>query len=412
MRRCQVPPGARRLRPQALLSPRRALGGWLLLVALLLSPSGLPAGEWFAGDFHVHSTGASLDTDGVSFPEAYKKAALQRGLQFLLLTDHSDATGGENSGPEFVYWQKAKELTEPGKFLMVCGSEISPLKIAGGAGHVLAIPKNLADFDTDYVFTERPEGKVPGGEAVRQAHEAGGLAVVAHPYSAVAPWIEYDWSSDAYDGLEVFNGGLKYDKGDWETLQAWMCDLSKKRRVFGVGGSDVHRVHTPWPGTMTDGALGYPKTYVYAEELSWPALVEGITRGRVVVADWENFLQFSVSKKDGLSHRIGDTVAAQPGEELILRVQGKSRRENEVSIYFIPYGSCQESRQKSRKVNVAYKTLATLAVTPKEPYEPFDLSHSFNPPASGALLAVMGKIHRGRANEDVAITNPIYIELY
>lgn len=412
VRLSRVPLEARHLRPQALLCARRALGRLLLPLALLLAPAGLPAGQWFAGDFHVHSTGASLDTDDVSFPEAYKAAALERGLQFLVLTDHSDATGGENSGPEFVYWEKAKALSEPGEFVMVCGSEISPLKIAGGAGHVLAIPRDLASFNTGYVFVERPEGEVPGGEAVRQAQEAGGLAVVAHPYSAVAPWIEYDWTSFEYDGLEVYNGGLKYDKGDWKTLQAWWCDLSQKRRVFGVGGSDVHRVRTPWPGSITDGALGFPKTYVYAEALSWPALVEGLTKGRVVVADWENFLELSVQKEDGKSFRIGDTVFAQPGEHLILRVEGKSRGENEIVVAFVPYGSCQDSRQKNRKVKVAYETLAKLTVAPKEPYEPFDLYHSFNPAASGVLMAVMGKIHRGKANEDVAITNPIYIELY
>src|SRR5687767_10739171 len=35
-----------------------------------------PAGKWYVGDMHVHTTGASNDTDGESYPEDVKRVAI------------------------------------------------------------------------------------------------------------------------------------------------------------------------------------------------------------------------------------------------------------------------------------------------------------------------------------------------
>ena len=80
-------------------------------------------GEWLEGDFHVHSTGASNDTGGESWPEVIAAKAKEQGLFFVVLTDHSNSTGSDvsttdedpalfNMGPEFMYWERAAELSK------------------------------------------------------------------------------------------------------------------------------------------------------------------------------------------------------------------------------------------------------------------------------------------------------------
>ena len=72
-----------------------------------------PQLTWYASDLHVHATGASNDTGGESWPAAIKVVAQARGLDVVILTDHSNSAGSDphsldeaealfNLGPEFV----------------------------------------------------------------------------------------------------------------------------------------------------------------------------------------------------------------------------------------------------------------------------------------------------------------------
>ncbi len=211
---------------------RRHLTG-LLLVCVLLADQGLVAGapalgQWVPGDIHIHATGASWDGDKISFPEDIKKIALERGLRFVVLTDHSDATGSKdateayyNLGPEFTYWEKAKALSDPGKFLMIDGNEISPLPQppTRPGGHIGCVPVDQNTFDLSGSFTDRPSGAVKAETAIRQCRERGGYVIVNHAYN-FAPWVEFDWTSRDYDALEVFNGGMFFDKYDQRVLRS------------------------------------------------------------------------------------------------------------------------------------------------------------------------------------------------
>jgi hypothetical protein len=277
----------------------RARGAALaLLAAAACSAEGFapdPPGVWLQGDLHVHATGASNDTGGDSTPEAIKAVAMARGLDFVVLTDHSNSTGSDpstrdedpalfNRGPEFVYFEAAARLSEPGRFLMISGNELSPVADPPNEprGHVGCLPRALEGFDTDSPFTDRPMSAVSGREAVAQAKARGCFAVVNHPYAQVA-WIRYDWGSLDYDGMEVFNGGLAFDAGDLEAYEAWRCDLLAGRRVTPIAASDNHRVHIEAPGLFLDSALGYPSTSVFASDATWPAIVAALDAGHVML---------------------------------------------------------------------------------------------------------------------------------
>ncbi len=264
-----------------------------------------PPGQWYRGDMHVHATGASNDTGGESPPEDIARVAQERGLHFVVLTDHSNSTGSDttttdedpklfNQGPEFPYWEKVKSLSVPGKFLMIDGNEISP--VAEGerpitpTGHIGCIPKDLETFDRSGAFIDRPKGTVTGKQALDQALKRGCFAIVNHPYAPTA-WITYDWTSFGYNGMEIWNGGLGFDLFDEYGYHAWRCDLLKGRSVVPIAASDNHRVKIESPGGGLNPALGYPSTSIYAEKLTWPSLMQGLQAGKVSLHEGDSFLQ-------------------------------------------------------------------------------------------------------------------------
>jgi len=307
---------------------------FLLIVVLLLStcrddestPNCLPdfeadpPGRWYLGDFHVHATGASNDTGGDSYPPDIKTIALERGLDFLVLTDHSNSTGSDpttteedpalfNRGSEFPYWSTTASLSD-NDFLMISGNEISPVSeednTAQPTGHIGCIPMDLTTFDTTVVFIDRPRGTVTGAQTVQQAKDAGCFAILNHPYS-LTPWIAYDWTSYDYDAIEVWNGTIGYDGWDKTGRDVWLCDLLAGRKTVAVGGSDNHRVFTPIPGVVLNPALAYPTTAVYTQSLEWNAIMEALKAGQTMIFEGNSRLQINAYNEQGCLHESPDS---------------------------------------------------------------------------------------------------------
>jgi len=292
-----------------------------------------PPGAWFEGDLHVHATGASNDTGrsgqpGNSFPENIAAVARERGLDFVVLTDHSNSTGSDpsttfedpalfNMGPEFPYWDTAAALSEPGVFLMVDGNELSPRHPTDfvRTGHVGCIPPDLESFPLGGAFVDRPMGTVDLADTLAQARARGCFTVLNHPYGAV--WTSADWSSFDYDAMEVWNGGLGFGWTVFDVAAhaAWRCDLLAGRPVTPLATSDNHRVFIPEPGSLGDPALGWPRTAVFARELAWPAIVEGLRAGRVALHGGESRLYL-----DGYD---ADRLRAEGPDLRRLRLRGR-----------------------------------------------------------------------------------------
>lgn len=262
-------------------------------------------GEWYIGDFHVHASGASNDTGGDSDVMSIKAKAIERGLDFIVLTDHSNSTGSDvdttyedpllfNMGPEFPYWEAAVNASVEGSFLMIDGNELSPRHTSSSVatGHIGCIPMSLSSFDTSYVFTDRPMGSVTGGEALTQAQEAGCFTVINHAYSPTK-WIAYDWTNMSYDAIEVWNGTLGFDGFDMHAYHAWICDLLNGKPTIAIGGSDNHRVNQEAPGVFIDPALGYPSTAIFADGLEWTELMSSVQEGKVRIFEGESSVQIN-----------------------------------------------------------------------------------------------------------------------
>ncbi|HJL19521.1 MAG TPA: CehA/McbA family metallohydrolase [Sandaracinaceae bacterium LLY-WYZ-13_1] len=335
-----------------------------------------PPGEWLAGDLHVHATGASNDTGGDSFPEDIARVARERGLFFVVLTDHSNSTGSDpstleedpalfNQGPEFPYWDEAAALSEPGAFLMIDGNEISP--VAAGerpsepTGHVGCVPADLEAFDREGAFTDRPRGAVTGGEVLAQARARGCFTVLNHPWGA--PWTSFDWTSFDYDAMEIWNGTAGLDAADRSGHAAWRCDLLAGRAVTPIAASDNHRVFREPPGEVLHPALGFPRTHVFARERTWLAIVEGLRAGRVALGEGESALFLDAYAEDGARDASGATRW--------LRVRGRlDARARNARLRLTRATGCVDTRAEDRAPPEPTETvLLERTIAPGEPFD-------------------------------------------
>lgn len=400
-----------------------------------------PAGSWYKGDFHVHTSVGSNDTrtDGVasSWPTTVKDVAQQIGLDFVVITDHSNSAGGIttttredgrfwNRGPEFPVWDTAATLTDA-SFLMIDGSEISPVSTLNATecdhcpstgsgeltpvGHVGCFPADLEDFDITGHFTDRPPGAVQGKQAIDECHERGGIAVVNHPYPKLTPWIEYDWTSLDYDAIEVWNGSVGYDMYDGAAYDAYLCDRLQGRKVVAVGGSDNHRTLIPF-GTGApnlDPPLGLPITSLLAPSLEWTTLTDAFKRGRIVVHDKDSFLEFRVFGDEGYKGTVGDDVELDDGDdELVFWLRGTSRVSQPLQLWHAKV--CTDTRKPGSDVPPTVEKEAVYRVNVKGEFN-HRVRLSVN---GGQYFATLGAYQTdAKVNvRDLAITNVVSIRTH
>ncbi len=125
------------------------------------------------GAYHVHST----HSDGSGSPDAIARAAADAGLDFVVLTDHGDATRAADP-PRYV----------DGVLL------IDAVEISTDDGHYVAIGMAAAPYPL------AGEGRAVAEDVRRY----GGIGIIAHPDSPRAALAWHDPSTDA-DGFEWVN---------------------------------------------------------------------------------------------------------------------------------------------------------------------------------------------------------------
>jgi hypothetical protein len=359
--------------------------------------------HWWSGDLHVHTRHSERGDEAGGVQAYYERMinlraddagrdfsdrrldSLRGRLHWLVFSDHTN-NEQEECGRHFAAWCAAGEgadvatgrdvaraLTEADpSTLLVVGAEISNQF----DGHFGFLPRNpfpghpvyapgYVDDPTDYdhdagfgpgIFRERwVDPAATNAEELALVHAMNGLAIVNHE-SAVAPWIEYDWSSLDFDGLEVWNGGNRHDQDDDSGYnggldlnavvegdllgteiperpieRSWLGMLKTGRwPVLLVGGSDVHDhseiVCGGFPCDPTNAELASPTTTTWAPSFVWAngsdGVLDGLAQGRVVVHDRSTFIDLRIVHA-GHEHLVGDTIDYPPGQPLALRAFGR-----------------------------------------------------------------------------------------
>src|SRR3954469_10463895 len=137
---------------------------------LILPP---PADGTLAGVIHIHTD----RSDGLSGPDDIAAAAARAGLNFLVFTDHGDAT------------RRPDPPTYRSGVLCLDGVEITPT-----GGHYIALDMPASPY---------PLGGEPR-DVVADVRRLGGFGIAAHPDSPKPELRWSDWEAPI-DGVEWIN---------------------------------------------------------------------------------------------------------------------------------------------------------------------------------------------------------------
>lgn len=235
--------------------------------------------RWFRGELHSHTH----HSDAPGSLEALIERARARRLDFVAVTEH-------NTTSHLPYLERS-----PADLLLVPGLEVTSY-----AGHM-----NVWGVAGALDFRCTTHDQIAA--VIDRAHAAGAICSASHP---VIPGMGWSFGYHVpIDCLEVWHGPTRAFNA--VTLDAWDQLLRSGRKVVAVGGGDHHEGMDDW--------LARPVVWIRAEALTVDGILEGLRRGRVMVAEPEApWIELEVSN-GGRIYGPGEVV---PGERVDVRVRG------------------------------------------------------------------------------------------
>jgi hypothetical protein len=318
--------------------------------------------RWLKGDLHTHTE----HSDGANSVEEIVLNAVEKGLDFLAVTDHNTIT-------HHAELDRLAHLP----IVLIPGEEVTTYW-----GH--ANTWGLREWIEFRCADEESMAAVR--EYVRRQ---GALLSINHPKSVGPPWLFEGW--EGYQNMEVWQAPWRFH--NWESLQRWDGLLNRGRRVVAVGGSDTHSI--PPAAPRHPHGIGNPTTWVYAEDPpNERSILDGIRAGHVFISDAppgpELVLRADADGDGEYETLPGDTIAAKEGERIRFRIDvygGNERR-----LWIICDG----------------KPLDIVPLADVNSVFTFTLE-----PAGLKYLRVELRGHRGRPERGEviwAMTNPIWLE--
>ena len=199
--------------------------------------------EEIVANIHIHTT----YSDGHSKHAEIAKAAIEKNIDVLIITDHNILV----SGIEGYFKENGKQV------LVLVGEEIHDQSKQPQHNHILAIGINreLAQFAVD------PQN------LINLIHQEQGLAIIAHPHDPESkvfqePGISWiNWDIDNFDGIELWNAMSEFKSllkskfhaifyalhpnriatNPFEaTIKKWDELLISGKKIVAIGGADAH----------------------------------------------------------------------------------------------------------------------------------------------------------------------------
>jgi hypothetical protein len=263
--------------------------------------------RWYAGDFHVHSEESG---DATATFDQIVDLARQRGLDFVVLTDHNTSA----HIPRLAARQVG--LTD---LLLVRGAEITTY---GGHGNAVGTA----------AYVDHRVGLGGAGAPTITADVAaqGGAFIVNHPMLDIGElcigcaWKHADTPWERVHGVEIQTGNADITAALFtpRSIELWDAHVADGHALAAIGGSDDHRA-----GMDTGSAparIGSPTTMVLADGLSEAAIVAAVRAGRTVVKvrGPDDPMVVLVARGAGRTAEIGDTLTEVGEVELIATVTG------------------------------------------------------------------------------------------
>ncbi len=240
--------------------------------------------NWYRGDVHYHSAFTDNPAERGHPLNVTKQAALQAGLNWILLTDHSTDLDPEKYAAELREVAKYRD----GRFLFIRGEELT---VASGKTtmlstvHLVAIP---SPDDPDKGFPTPASSApviltgdgslaspaLPLNEALQRIVAAGGFAYAAHPYDPISPLLGGgSWDID----LDFLAPGQKQLRSGLVGLEPW----NRATTQTADNAQDpfcLHRDADPSACFQPDKEANHYTRLERGIELGWrPLLVKGLS---------------------------------------------------------------------------------------------------------------------------------------
>jgi hypothetical protein len=230
------------------------------------------------------------------------QTAAARGLDFIAITDHNADSQNEALRELQPYFDRV---------LLIPGREMTTFY---GHFNIFGVTQFI-----DYRVTP---GELDLNTVLHDVSSKGGIAFVSHaesPGGETCMGCRWEQAADVdmnlFSAVEVVNGGRIM----FSSTGYWDAQLRDGHRLTAIGGSDSHNATNP-PGTP--GSIGWPTTVVEADELSVPAILNGIRAGRTFVdlTDSHN-KQLDFEAESGSSHgQMGQTLRTANGAPIRVRI--------------------------------------------------------------------------------------------
>ena len=245
------------------------------------------------GDFHSHS----YRSDGKRDPAALAGHFREQGYDFFALTDHNryfpggeidETYAGVKMGLTRVY---GEEVHAPGSVVHIVHvggkSSVADLYVHDREGYEAAIAE----------YMTRVPAHVPEAFRLRYAccmwvtdriHEAGGLAIFAHPYwmpggsrtvNVTTEYAKLLLQSGMFDAYELV-GGMGQE-GVNRSVALWADLRAEGLKISVVGSSDVHGLEKAY-------TFPYYSTVCFAEENENDSIISAIKAGNSVAVEMTN----------------------------------------------------------------------------------------------------------------------------
>ncbi len=243
---------------------------------------------WYVADLHTHTT----ESDGAGTLDEVAAFHASGGYDAVVNTDHNITTA------QFGFPEVGAKY--PG-MLFLAGEEVSTL-----TGHANVIGAKPGGWYDPRMLPS--DGRLP--KLIEKVHRDGALFSINHPFSkAPLGWAFPGEEWEKADCIEVWNGNW-HTADDRETTDMWDGLLKTGRRITGVGGSDTHARE----GTLRSF------TWVWAENLSREAIVDGIRKGHVFIT-YQKRSPLPYVSVPGTSALPGDTVRIGKREKVPVQIR-------------------------------------------------------------------------------------------
>ena len=263
-----------------------------------------PAGQWFKGNTHTHTT----ESDGDSTPDEVTRWYKEHGYHFLVLSDHNVLTS-----VEALNAANGKD----GTFLLIKGEEVTD-RFEGKPVHVNGL--DVAEKVEPQKGTSLLDVLQRNVDAIRRVQ---GVPHINHP--------NFGWALSTEDLqrvrnnrlLEIYNGHPHVNNlgggGVPGLEQVWDVMLSAGVLVYGIAVDDAHTFKSPGNPAVAGPGRGW--VMVRADRLEARAILTALEDGQFYASTGVELSDYVVSDR-------GITVAIKKDTWAKYRVQfiGKGGR--------------------------------------------------------------------------------------